>query len=291
MSDIIMSGSRRRVEKTVLSQWMDEGVGARVRRSIGRPQLQRLDPFLLLDEFRVSAPAGFPDHPHRGFETVTYMLSGITRHEDFLGNKGEIGPGDLQWMTAGRGVVHCEMPRGEEPAHGLQLWVNLTKRDKMIDPVWQNLMAKDIPVGERDGVKVNVIAGSSMGIQSPIYTRTPSFYLDFSLNAGAEFEQSTELGWTVFAYTITGTVSFDEESVDAHHTVVFSDGQTVVMRNKTTEPCRFVLIGGKPIGEPVAQYGPFVMNTEQELIEAKLDYGNARNGFERSRNWNSSYFD
>ena len=148
------------------SREQGEGAGARVRRSIGRPELRNLDPFLMLDEFRVPKGAGFPDHPHRGFETVTYMLSGVMEHEDFCGHRGKIGPGDLQWMTAGRGVVHAEMPASEdEPAHGLQLWVNLAAKDKMVEPQYQELVAKDIPHVEKDGVTAIIIAGKAFGTE------------------------------------------------------------------------------------------------------------------------------
>ncbi|ESN94993.1 hypothetical protein HELRODRAFT_193693 [Helobdella robusta] len=152
----------KRVVKKVLSHWENEGVGARVRRSIGRPELKNLDPFLLLDELSGRPPAGFPDHPHRGFETVSYLLSGNIRHEDFMGNKGDLGAGDVQWMTAGRGVVHSEMLHGDEVTHGLQLWVNLSKKDKMIAPSYQELPAEKIPTAAKDGVKVKVIAGESL---------------------------------------------------------------------------------------------------------------------------------
>merc|ERR550532_1230595 len=145
--DLTMS---RTVTKTVLSKWQDEGVGARVRRSVGRSELKNLDPFLMLDEFQGQAPAGFPDHPHRGFETVSYMIDGKFRHEDFCGHSGIINSGDIQWMTAGRGIVHCEMPYGDGVAHGLQLWVNLAKKDKMCEPAYQELLDKDIPKTKKD---------------------------------------------------------------------------------------------------------------------------------------------
>eukprot|EP00898_Chlorokybus_atmophyticus_P008563 jgi/Chlat1/8708/Chrsp89S08089 len=180
----------RSVTKKFLSQEQSEGHGARVRRSIGRPELQNLDPFLLLDEFRVGLPGGFPDHPHRGFETVSYVIDGGSfRHEDFAGNAGTIGPGDLQWMTAGRGIVHSEMPASQEPAHGLQLWVNLSSKDKMVPPAYQELKGSEVPKVSKDGITVAVIAGESLGTKSPVYTRTPTMYLDFTLDPGAQVTQ------------------------------------------------------------------------------------------------------
>ncbi|KAK9269228.1 hypothetical protein L1049_000998 [Liquidambar formosana] len=151
-----------------------EGAGAVVRRSIGRFELKYFDPFLVLDEFSVSAPSGFPDHPHRGFETVTYMLQGAVTHEDFEGHKGTIGAGDLQWMTAGRGIVHSEMPAAQGIQKGLQLWINLSSNNKMIEPRYQEILSKDIAEATKDGIKVRVIAGEALGTQSPIYTRTPN---------------------------------------------------------------------------------------------------------------------
>ncbi|XP_067848359.1 pirin isoform X2 [Heptranchias perlo] len=158
--------SIRKIVQIVLAVEQSEGVGAQVRRSIGRWELKSLDPFLMLDEFKVSKPAGFPDHPHRGFETVTYMLNGSFDHEDFCGHKGTINRGDLQWMTAGRGVIHCEMPSSDHPGHGLQLWVNLKSSEKMVPPRYQELLSKTIPKPSKDGVTVAVISGEALGAKA-----------------------------------------------------------------------------------------------------------------------------
>ncbi|XP_031584735.1 pirin isoform X1 [Oreochromis aureus] len=285
----------RRVQKTVLSVEQEEGLGARVRRSIGRKELRNLDPFLMLDEFRVSKPAGFPDHPHRGFETVTYLLEGIIAHEDFCGHSGRLKSGDLQWMTAGRGVVHAEMPMSEEPVVGLQLWVNLSRQEKMVEPAYQELKGSDIPKPSQGGVAVTVISGEALGAKSKIYTRTPTLYLDFKLQAGATHVQPVPQGWTTFIYTLSGSthVGPDEEQqqVEPHHTVVFGDGDCVKFENKGSEVSHFVLIAGQPINEPVVQHGPFVMTTEDEIREAFRDYQNGRNGFERAPNWRSKIRD
>lgn len=254
--------------------------------------MKSLDPFLLLDEFRVAAPAGFPDHPHRGFETVTYMLEGAFTHEDFDGHKGTIKAGDLQWMTAGRGIVHSEMPAAEGESHGLQLWVNLAAKDKMIPSNYQELEAKAIPKVEKDGVKVAVIAGKSMGVTSPVYTRTPTMYLDFILSPGASFNQEVPEGWNGFVYTLSGKGTFgseDADSVGAHHTLELGPGDRIGVWNKEEkETLRFVLIAGKPINEPVFQYGPFVMNTREEIMATLRDYQTGRNGFEKAGSWASS---
>lgn len=278
------------VVKVVESKWQPEGSGAMVRRSIGRPELRKLDPFLLLDEFAGNGKdgSGFPDHPHRGFETVSYLLEGEFYHEDFVGHKGRLGPGDLQWMTAGRGVVHSEMP-GPVDTKGLQLWVNLRAAEKMIEPGYQELSADEIRTNAQDGTTVKVIAGESMGVKSPVRTRTPTYFLDFTVNPGSRFEQPVPSGWASFAYILKGAVTFGSTRVEAHHTVVF-DGQTgdkVAFKNEGQATAKFVLIAGQPIGEPVVQHGPFVMNTKDEIQQALSDYHKGQNGFERAVSWKS----
>ncbi|KAA0707619.1 Pirin [Triplophysa tibetana] len=281
----------RRVCKAVLSVEQAEGVGARVRRSIGRRELKNLDPFLMLDEFNIAKPAGFPDHPHRGFETVTYLLSGVTAHEDSCGHSGTLEPGDLQWMTAGRGVIHAEMPVSDGRIHGIQLWVNLKSADKMVEPQYQELKGKDIPKPSKDGVTVTVISGEALGVKSKIYTRTPTMYLDFKLNGGAKHIQPVPKGWTAFIYTLAGSVCTgpddDLQTIEPHHTVYFEDGEYVRVENKAADESHFVLIAGEPIKEPVVQYGPFVMNTQEEIDQTIRDYKSASNGFERAKVWQS----
>ncbi|KAI3654332.1 hypothetical protein MP228_001051 [Amoeboaphelidium protococcarum] len=286
----------RKVLKAILSREQGEGVGAKVRRSIGRPELRNFDPFLMLDEFSVGPPSGFPDHPHRGFETVTYLLSGRFAHEDFAGHKGEIGPGDLQWMTAGRGIVHAEMPL--QPSHGLQLWVNLPKVEKMCEPRYQELKAKQIPsafpFGPDGKVEIKVIAGESFGVSSPVYTKTPVYYLDVQVKDGAaeSFVQQIPPGWNSFIYTLTGKIKVGENETvcEPHNTLVLSneEGQTCVKFTPTGEAAHFVVIAGKPLNEPVVQHGPFVMTTQQEIQETFVDYQYGRNGFERAPSFKSS---
>lgn len=281
----------RRVCKVVLSVEQSEGVGARVRRSIGRRELKNLDPFLMLDEFGISKPAGFPDHPHRGFETVTYLLSGVTAHEDSCGHSGTLKPGDLQWMTAGRGVIHAEMPVSDGLIHGLQLWVNLKSTDKMVEPQYQELKSKEIPKPSKDGIAVVVISGEALGVKSKIYTRTPTMYLDFKLKEGAKHTQPVPKGWTAFIYTLAGSLCTgpddDVRTIEPHHTVVFDDGEYVSVENKAADESHFVLIAGEPIKEPVVQYGPFVMNTQEEIDQTIKDYKSAMNGFEKAKIWKS----
>ncbi|KNC86895.1 hypothetical protein SARC_00990 [Sphaeroforma arctica JP610] len=188
----------RSVVQSVLSVEQAEGAGARVRRSIGGRQLRNFDPFLMLDEFKVKAPNGFPTHPHWGFETVTYMLQGAVSHEDFAGHQGVIYPGDLQWMTAGRGIMHSEKPYGTGESAGLQLWVNLAKEYRMVKPAcqiwisicWYELRSKDISKVEKDGVHIAVIAGKAMDVESVVYTRTPTMYLDVTMQPGSSYSQA-----------------------------------------------------------------------------------------------------
>ncbi|KAL2507298.1 Pirin-like protein [Forsythia ovata] len=247
----------RSVTKKILAKPQSEGVGAVVRRSIGRPEVKYFDPFLMLDEFAVSPPAGFPDHPHRGFETVTYMLQGAFTHQDFAGHKGTIRTGDVQWMTAGRGIIHSEMPAGEG-----------TQR------------------GQRNGVEVKVIAGEAMGIHSPVYTRTPTLYLDFTLKPHTQYHQSIPESWNAFVYIIEGEGVFgshNSPAMTAHHLLILGPGDGLSVLNKSSKQLRFVLVGGQPLNEPVVQHGPFVMNTQDEIDKTVEDYYYCKNGFEMAR--------
>ncbi|BBM98805.1 quercetin 2,3-dioxygenase [Marchantia polymorpha subsp. ruderalis] len=277
--------------KKLLSVEQAEGDGAFVRRSIGRPEMKQLDPFLLLDHFAVAPPAGFPDHPHRGFETVTYMLEGSFTHQDFAGHKGTIGPGDLQWMTAGRGIVHSELPAKPGVQRGLQLWVNLPGKYKMVEPKYQEIDHQNVAKVDENGVEVKVIAGESHGIKSPVYTLTPIMFLDFSLKPGAVAHQDIPQGWNAFIYVLEGKVTLGTKTatpVSAFHTIQLGPGNGLSVWNTQDKLCRYVLIGGEPLGEPVVQYGPFVMNTEKEIRQAMQDFRSGRNGFEKSQTWRSS---
>ncbi|KAF9217211.1 hypothetical protein BGZ59_005939 [Podila verticillata] len=284
----------RSIVKAVLSREQAEGVGARVRRSIGRPELRNHDPFLMLDEFKSeNSSGGFPDHPHRGFETVTYMIEGQSQHEDFAGHKGIIGPGDVQWMTAGRGIVHSEMPvKKQARAHGLQLWINLPKEHKMCEPQYQELLDGEIKrATPQEGVVVKIIAGESHGVKSQVYTRTPTMYLDYKMDKNKTVEQSIPASYTGFIYMLKGTAYIGDKEFEgkAHHTLTFSEDGTDTIKIKTMdEDAHFVLIAGEPIKEPIVQHGPFVMNTQQEIYETFVDYQYGRNGFERAKTWRSS---
>lgn len=280
----------RMVAKKVHGKLSHDGDGAVVRRAIGRGDLRSLDPFLMLDEFSVSPPAGFPDHPHRGFETVTYMLHGGITHQDFSGRKGTIRTGDVQWMTAGRGIVHSEMPAGEGVQNGLQLWINLSSSYKMIEPRYQEIPSEEIRRAEGDGVEVRIIAGESMGVRSPVYTRTPTMFLDFTLKPRAQTHQSIPEAWNGFVYTIEGEGVFgtvNSSAVSAHNVLVLSPGDGLSVWNKSSKQLRFVLVAGQPLNEPVVQYGPFVMNSQAEIDQTIEDYQLCKNGFENAKYWRS----
>ncbi|KAK4491631.1 hypothetical protein RD792_002388 [Penstemon davidsonii] len=241
---------------------------------------------LLEEALGVSPPAGFPDHPHRGFETVTYMLQGGVTHQDFAGHNA----GEVQWMTAGRGIVHSEMPAGIGPNTGLQLWINLSSKDKMIEPKYQELLNSDIPSATKDGVEVRIIAGEAMGVHSPVYTRTPTMYLDFTLKPNTQYNQKIPESYNAFVYILQGEGVFGIEKsspASAHHILVLSPGDGLSVWNKSSGPLRFVLVGGLPLNEPVVQRGPFVMNTQAEINKAMEDYYYGKNGFEMAKNWRS----
>ena len=274
----------RSVQNLVPAIATSDGEGVKLNRTIGGPVLDNLDPFLLLDEFGSEDGAdyigGFPDHPHRGFETVTYMLDGLMRHEDSTGAVGTLGPGSVQWMTAGRGIVHSEMPQQEEGLmRGFQLWVNLPAAEKMCVPRYQNIEPEDIPeVHADDGVRIRVIAGEVNGVVGAVSgIAVEPTYLDILLPAEAAHRQPIQTGHAALCYVFEGEVSIDPSpdgpAVEVpHHTLaVLSDGEAVQLRAGPNGG-RALLIAGKPLREPIVRHGPFVMTTREEIGEAIDDY-------------------
>jgi redox-sensitive bicupin YhaK (pirin superfamily) len=270
--------SPRTITRRVRGQPTSDGAGVKLTRVIGQPDLDMLDPFLLLDEFGSDQPgdyiAGFPEHPHRGFETVTYMLDGRMRHGDNQGNSGLLESGSVQWMTAGRGIVHSEMPEQEEGLmRGFQLWVNLPASDKMTAPRYQDIAPEKIPeAAPAEGVNVRVVAGRFGDTQGPVNgVATEPLYLDIALNAGVALEVPVPQGHNAFAYVFEGEhARVAGETLARSELAVFSDGESVQLEAGDT-PVRILLVAGKPLREPVARYGPFVMNTKQEILEAVDD--------------------
>jgi hypothetical protein len=281
-----MSGKTRGIRTVIDPEFVIEGAGVRLRRSFGPSRVNPMDPFLLFDHFAFNDPiegpiVGFPTHPHRGIETVTYMLEGNTRHRDSLGNTGVIGPGDVQWMTSGRGIMHEEMPkRGPEGrVNGFQLWVNLPAAEKMSQPRYQEVPTDTIPLVETDGVSVRVIAGAYGDEVGPVTEiAAQPLYMDVTLDNGASFELPVLEGHTAFAYVLEGNGIFgigeDGESVEAVKMVVFTDGNSIHIDAGLGSSVRFMLIAGAPINEPIVPYGPFVMNTEEEIRQALTDLRN-----------------
>jgi redox-sensitive bicupin YhaK (pirin superfamily) len=277
-----MTSRPRTIEDIITPQPVIEGAGVRLKRSIGTQTLDYLDPFLLFDDFtsrhRGDYEAGFPLHPHRGIETVTYVLEGEVQHKDTLGNAGSIGAGDIQWMTAGRGIMHEEMPQVRpEGIAGFQLWVNLPAKLKMSKPRYQDVRSEKIPEStHKDGVRIRVITGAVDGITGPVTgIAADPIYLDVFIPPHVSFTQRIEWEHQAFAYVFGGEARFQDknggERLIAHpHLIVFGDGDAVTVTTGK-DSVRLLLISGKPLGEPIARYGPFVMNTEEEIEQTLLE--------------------
>ncbi len=289
MSDLKL----RKVQRMVPAMVTHEGEGFLVHRAFPSRTLLDFDPFLLLDEMgpmdnKPGEAVGAPNHPHRGFETVTYMLSGCFEHKDSFGHSGKIEPGDVQWMTAGSGVVHSELPEKNYLEaggilHGVQLWVNLPKSDKMIAPYYQEIKSTNIPVGvsEDKKVSVRVIAGDAFNAKAVIKTRTPIFYLHATIAPGGRWVQPILKEFNVFAYILKGQGLFNKKPIrdvklsEAHQMLMFDndgEGVEIIAPNENEEPFEILLIGGIPLNETVVRYGPFVMNTEEEIRQAFIDF-------------------
>lgn len=299
----------RAIKEIITAEAVREGAGVIVHRPFPTREIDNIDPFLLLDhmgpnDYAPGTAKGFPDHPHRGFETVSYMLEGALEHRDSVGNKGIIAAGDVQWMTAGAGVVHSEMPeenfrKNGGRLNGFQLWVNLPKSDKLTAPRYQDTISADIPVFESSdkSVWVKVIAGESMGKQAVISTHIPILYLHVILKDGASFSQSIASNQTALAYVISGQGKFGDKTVSDDQLVVFerdengsensassnsrndsNSSDVVSFKAYGAEPLSVLLIAGQPINEPIARYGPFVMNNQAEIKQALVDYQEGRMG-------------
>jgi redox-sensitive bicupin YhaK (pirin superfamily) len=281
-----MNHQTRKIARIVEPQAVMEGAGVRLIRSIATGTLDHVDPFLLFDHFGSKDPAdyikGFPMHPHRGIETVTYMISGHVNHKDSIGNSGSITDGDVQWMTSGRGIMHEEMPQPhEDEMVGFQLWVNLPAKLKMTSPRYQNITSDQIPeIRHEDGVKIRIIAGEVDGFHGPVkeIVAEPT-YLDISIPPNGNFSQSILRGHAAFAYIFEGQGIFEADDAEAckpiayPRLILFGDGDRVTVR--ATKPgVRFLLVSGKPLNEPIARWGPFVMNTQEEIEQTLQELKN-----------------
>lgn len=271
----------RTISHMITPQMVVEGAGVLLRRSVSPRASNEYDPFLLFDHFAFNNPLegpirGSPTHPHRGIETVTYMLDGSVAHRDSLGNQGIIGAGDVQWMTSGRGILHEEMPRRGESGniYGFQLWVNLPAAQKMSQPRYQEVKASAIPVVEKNGAKIRLVAGELDGVKGPVTEIAAApLYMDVTLSAGAEFNLPVPAGHAVLAYLFEGAGEFSEQGIESVCMVIFNDDGDGV-HIKTATGARFMLIAGAPFKEPIAPYGPFVMNTMEEIQQTIQDLRN-----------------
>ena len=273
----------RKIKKVIKSKPTMEGAGVRLKRVFGYNEAALMDPFLLLDHFGSDNPddymKGFPWHPHRGIETITYMIHGEVNHEDSLGNKGKISAGDVQWMTAGSGIIHQEMPgapKNGSNLKGFQLWANLPSTSKMMDPRYQEIKDTDIPViTTHSGAQVRIICGKLDGTCGPVSEIvTDPEYMDVHIPAGKEFTHFVKKGHTVFAYVFEGQGYFEKENdtlIKSEELVLFEDGEFIFVKASDRD-LRFLLVSGLPIGEPIAWYGPIVMNYQEELEKAFQEY-------------------
>ncbi|MEW6705376.1 MAG: pirin family protein [Pseudomonadota bacterium] len=270
----------RTVERLVAGQATSDGAGVKLTRVLTQPLQRRLDPFLMLDAFGTDNPddyiAGFPDHPHRGFETVTYMIAGRMRHRDSAGHEGLLQNGGVQWMTAGRGVIHSELPEQEQGRmEGFQLWLNLPAADKMRDPWYRDIASEEIPELRRPGLTVRVIAGESHGVPGAVQRETTEpLYLDLHLDPGARFEQPLPATHNAFVYVYRGALRIGETEVPVQRMAVLANtpGSGGIVLQSGDTPTRALLIAGRPLNEPIAQYGPFVMNTNEQIFQAVEDF-------------------
>lgn len=267
----------RSIQKVIQGVQTTDGAGVNLTRIIGSMELNMLDPFLLLDEFGSDNPkdyiAGFPPHPHRGFETITYMLNGKFRHKDSAGNEGYLTDGSVQWMTAGRGVIHSEMPEQTEGlVRGFQLWLNLPKEKKMIEPAYNDIPAERIPKVDFEGGRARIISGKFLGISGPGKPHTGMLYYDIVLDLSTHFTMPIDNGWNAFIYIYEGSVQLDREVNQGHLIVLDQEGELDLTAGQ--KGAKFIVVAGEPLNEPVARGGPFVMNSKGEVLKAFEDYQN-----------------
>jgi redox-sensitive bicupin YhaK (pirin superfamily) len=268
----------RSVERLIAGRPTSDGAGVKLTRVLTQDLQRRLDPFLMLDAFGSDSAddyiAGFPDHPHRGFETVTYMLAGNMRHRDSAGHEGLLRDGGVQWMTAGRGVIHSELPeQAEGRMEGFQLWLNLPARDKLRAPWYRDIQSAEVPEWQGDGVTARVIAGHSHGVAGAVQREhTEPLYLDLHLEPGASFEQALPESHNAFVYVYRGALAIGEQPVPVQRMAILANQGDGVHLRAGAEGARAILVAGRPLKEPIVQYGPFVMNSQQEIFQAVQDF-------------------
>ncbi|KAJ4308044.1 RNA pol II transcription cofactor [Fusarium piperis] len=291
----------REISKTFSALEQTEGAGVRVRRSIGSRHQRNFSPFLMLDHMSGSSGAGFPDHPHRGQETVSYILKGSVEHEDFAGNKGVLHAGDLQFMTAGRGIIHSEQPLPDPDGSsgaGFQLWVDLPKHLKMCEPRYRDLRAKEVPHAhlDNDRVLVKVISGKSGNVDSAKdLAYTPVWYLDVEIHPGGALVQPLPQGWNAFSYVFEGSADFTSQNrvltkVEQYGTVIYKTGGDAIaiqVAENAGRSARLLILAGEILDQPIVQHGPFVSTSAKGIQQAFEDFYESKNGFERAKGWQS----
>lgn len=291
MSEMKRVEKVRSVLKHFIAIEQSEGVGARVRRSIGTSQLRNFAPFLMLDHFNVAPPAGFPEHPHHGQETISYMLKGMMAHEDFTGSKGVLRPGDLQFMTAGKAIVHSEIPvkmDDGQSSEGLQLWVDLPNEMKNVEPRYRDLRREEIPIAKpNENLTIKVISGESYGVKSLTeLAYTPVEYYHFIAKASnTEFEQTFTNDFNTFIYVLQGSLKVQGKNFTQHSAIFFNNDGDGVKGFTTSENTEFALVGGKIFNQKIVQYGPFVESTSDNIMKVIDNYQRGTNGFENSKTW------
>lgn len=275
--------------KTFRAKAVSEGAGAKVYRTIPTTQLPNLDPFMLLDDVDTNT-GQFPDHPHRGFEVVVYMLDGLVRHEDFKGGRGEIVEGGGQWMTTGKGIVHAEKIDSRH-CSAIVVWVNLKASMKFVEPAYQEMPLGQIKkVEDRGaGISATILAGTALGETATTVTRTPAAFIDFRMNSGSTLNHPMTPGWNSLIYVLEGRVTLGGSSFGPKDAAIVTPEEANLLVTAEKQS-RFILLSGEPINEPCVQYGPFVMNTRDQIVQAFEDYQHGRNGFEGAPSWQSQLF-
>ena len=295
LSNFIMKKEINKSLNIIKSEEVNEGAGVLVNRVIGIRSLRNLDPFLMLDYLNSDVTNGFPDHPHRGFETVSYIIDGSIIHEDFKGHKGIISNGDVQWMTAGKGIVHSEMPENAEDSKkmkGFQLWVNLPKKEKLCEPAYQEYSSKNIPIYEEEGKWVKIIAGKYMDKIGSCKSKGGNIsYFDVRLEYGKSIEINDLYKKNGLVFVYDGEMMVNDQTVKSKFSAVFTEKsllETLILKGSSKERSGAIIFFGEPIKEPIVQYGPFVMTTNEEIQTAFEDFQYAQNGFEGANTWLSS---
>lgn len=282
-----MQDKLKTINKIIPAETIPEDEHYLARRVIGGHGIFQLDPFLLFEDFTVELPSGFLDHPHRGFDKVTYLFQGSMAYEDFRGNEGVLYAGDCQWLTTGRGLVHAEVPtRTEKQMKGIQLWINLSNRQRLCETKYQEINKDNIPVYEEDNVTVKVIAGEAKGVRGLIQAATPTLFLDVEMNPNSSYQQSIHKNWNSICYVVEGNARLgkSEEFVGAQHAAIFNLGEgNFTEIHSGDEKSRVIVLAGKPIEEDYIHQGPFVVGSVEDLMLAMQDYDEEKNGFEGAK--------